>query len=100
MVLASKMTSVVFAAVTALLRAHAIAMETYWMSAEFAAVTVSRTAHAIAMEMYWTSAENAAVTASPMAHAIVKAMAQRLDTIVMMNAWSIRMEMVSATSLR
>jgi CMP-N-acetylneuraminic acid synthetase len=88
------------AAAMALRTAHAIAMETYWTSAENAAVTASPMAHATAMEMYWTSAENAAVTVSPMAHAIVKAMAQRLDTIAMMNAWSIRMEMESATSLR
>ena len=69
-VLASKMTSAEFAAVTASLKAHAIAMETYWTNAENAAAMALRTAHAIAMEMYWTSAEFAAVTASPMAHAI------------------------------
>jgi hypothetical protein len=52
-VLASKMTSAEFAAVTASLKAHAIAMETYWTNAENAAAMALRTAPVIAMETYW-----------------------------------------------
>jgi hypothetical protein len=47
------MTSAEFAAAMALRTAHAIAMETYWMSAEFAAAMALRTAPVIAMETYW-----------------------------------------------
>ena len=42
----------------------------------------------------------AAVPALRRAHVIATGMAQRLDTIVMVNAWSIRMEMEPATSLK
>jgi hypothetical protein len=100
MVLASKMTSAVFAVVMALRTAHAIATAMCWTNAENAAVTALRRVHAIATAMCWTNAENAAVTVLPKAHVIVKAMVQRPDTIVMVNAWSIRMEMESAMSLR
>ena len=100
MVRASKMTSAVFAAATALRTAHAIATEMHWMNAAFAAVKELRMAHAIAMETYWTNAVFAAVTALRRAHVIATGMAQRLDTIVMVNAWSIRMEMEPATSLK
>jgi hypothetical protein len=53
MVLALKMTSVVFAAAMALRTAHAIAMAMCWTNAENAAVMALLTAHAIAMETYW-----------------------------------------------
>jgi hypothetical protein len=65
-VLASKMTSVVFAAVMASLKAHAIATETYWTSAEFAAAMALRTAPVIATETYWMPWVNAEVRARQM----------------------------------
>jgi hypothetical protein len=46
------MTSAVFAAAMASLKAHAIAMAMCWMNAENAAAMALRMAHAIVMETY------------------------------------------------